>query len=115
METLSALTTAAKEDTGQQGLSPTAVPGRCWQSDGADPGAEGWKREDHRATQQDPPLRTGCRDPPATTLLGKHPLSITTRSGQTYRLGEGRKAKNNKHYFLNRYIHPARCPVAAAL
>ena len=66
--------------------SPRAVARRCRQSDGADPSADGWKREDHRAAQKDPPPRTGCRDPPATTLLGKHPLSITTASGRAERL-----------------------------
>lgn len=58
------------------------------QSHGADPGAVGWKGEDHRAAQKDPASHTGSWDLPATTLLAKHPLSITTRIGQSYSLGE---------------------------
>lgn len=49
-KTLSAMTTTGTRAEGplwQLLPSPTALPGRCWQSHGADPSAEGWKREDH--------------------------------------------------------------------
>lgn len=98
--------------------APPSHGGSAWRSHKAavDLGADGEEGQVHMPCRQAcQPHVAQCGDTCATAPPGMHAPSITARIGQGCSLGAGREAKNNQRYFLNQYIHPTRCPVAAAL